>query len=94
MKKLFLIAALVLGLSAPAFAADEATSPAADDTATVACKKEIGEKIKLVENASAEERAQFEAAVAECVAAKSTPDAAVEGVPAADVEPVAEPAAE
>lgn len=97
MKKFLMIAALAFVFAAPAFA--EETAPAAETTAPVvdvaaakeACTTETNEKVKLPENAGDAEKAQWDAAFAECLKGKG-----VEEAPASDeaAAPAEEGAAE
>ncbi len=85
MKNLLLTAALVLAFAAPSFAEDaapvaevtttvETTAPAVEapvaDEAKTACTTETNEKVKLPENAGDAEKAQWDAAFAECLKGK------------------------
>jgi hypothetical protein len=91
MKKFLMIAALAFVFAAPAFATDaaapEAAAPAVVDVAAAkeACTAETNEKVKLPENAGEAEKAQWDAAFAECLKGKG-----VEEAPAAEATPAVE----
>ncbi len=84
-------AALVFA-AAPAFAEEAAateTVPAAEvaapvDAAKEECTKTVAETIKLSETATDEEKAQFDAAVAECLKGKGVSEAPVDPEAEAD----------
>lgn len=109
MKNLLLTAALVIAFAAPALANEPAAATTTTTTATTtttvdtaavakeACTKETNEKVKLPENAGDAEKAQWDAAFAECVKGKGIEDSAAsvtttttttDAVPA-DVDPEA-----
>lgn len=92
MKKFLMIAALAFTFAAPAFATEEAATteaPVAVDAtaAKEACTAETNEKVKLPENAGDAEKAQWDAAFAECLKGKG-----VEEAPAAETTEEAAPA--
>lgn len=85
MKKLILTALLALTFAAPAFAVEATATTTTTATVTTtdtaaaakeACTKETNEKVKLPENAGDAEKAQWDAAFAECVKGKGLEEAA------------------
>jgi hypothetical protein len=107
MEKFLLTAAFAVLFAAPSFAEDAASAPAADaaavaapagepvaDATKEACTSETNEKVKLPENAGDAEKAQWDAAFAECVKTKSAPAAGdAAAAPATDGEAAADTAA-
>jgi len=87
MKKFLMIAAFAAFFAAPAFAEDAAApakeaAPAHAEAVKVDavkakedCTKETNEKVKLPENAGTAEKAQWDAALAECLKGKGVEEA-------------------